>query len=82
MLLGEEFVQGIEHYGRWHIQEYVARSQELVDVLTYLRAERMLEMFKAASFITVDSVHFLKRTDPPPVFDEGRRPIHQEDWEI
>ncbi len=66
MLLGEEFVQGIEHYGRWHMQEYVARSQEFTDVLTYLRAERTLEMFRAVSFVTVDSVSFLRKTDPLP----------------
>ncbi|HUL22224.1 MAG TPA: hypothetical protein VLZ10_12260 [Thermodesulfobacteriota bacterium] len=82
MLINEEFVRGIEHYGRWHMQEYVARSQEMIDVLTYLRAERTLEMFKAVSFITVDSVHFLKRTDPSPIFDEGRRPIQQEEREL
>ncbi len=63
MLIGEEFVRGLEHYGRWHMQEYVARSQEITDVLTYLRAERILEMFRAASYLTVDSIHFLRRTD-------------------
>ncbi len=67
MLIGEEFMRGIEYYGRWHMQEYVARSHEIIDVLTYLRAERTLEMFRAVSFITVDSIHFLKRTDPLPV---------------
>jgi len=66
VLIGEELMRGIEHYGRWHMQEYVARSQEIIDVLTYLRAERTLEMFRAVSFITVDSVHFLRRTDPMP----------------
>ena len=71
MFMSDEFMRGIEHYGRWHIQEFVARSQEMIDVLTYLRAERTLEMFKAASFMTVDSVHFLKRTDPSPFSDEA-----------
>ncbi len=70
MLMGEEWLQGIEHFGRWHVQEFVARSQEIIDVLTYLRAERTLEMFKVVSFITVDSIHFSRRTDLSPVSDE------------
>jgi len=70
MLMGEEVMRGIEHYGRWHTQEFVARSQEMIDVLTYLRAERTLEMFKVVSFITVDSIHFSRRTDPSPISDE------------
>lgn len=63
-------MRGIEHFGRWHTQEFVARSQEMIDVLTYLRAERALEMFKVVSFTTVDSIHFSKRTNPSPISDE------------
>ncbi len=70
MFMGEELMHGIEHFGRWHTQEFVARSQEITDVLTYLRAERTLEMFKAVSFVTVDSIHFSKKTDPQPSSDE------------
>ena len=79
MLIGEEFMRGIEHYGRWHMQEYVARSQEIIDVLTYLRAERTLEMFRAVSFITVDSIHFLRRTDPLPDSDGANGTGQQEE---
>jgi len=63
MLIGEELILGIEQYGRWNIQEFVARSQDMVDVLTYLRAERILEMFKGMSFVTIDSVRFERKTD-------------------
>jgi len=72
MFMGEELIRGIEHFGRWHTQEFVARSQEMIDVLTYLRAERTLEMFKVVSFITVDSIHFSRRTNLSPVSDEVR----------
>ena len=72
MFMGEELVRGIEQYGRWNTQEFVARSQEMVDVLTYLRAERTLQMFKAVSFITVDSVNFSRRTNLSPISDEVR----------
>lgn len=62
MLKGEELLLGIEQYGRWNMQEFVARSQDMTDVLTYLRAERVLAMVRAISFVTVDSVSFEKRT--------------------
>jgi hypothetical protein len=65
MFMGEELMRGIEQYGRWNMQEFVARSQEVMDVLAYLRAERVLEMFKVTSFVTADSCHFSKRTDSP-----------------
>jgi hypothetical protein len=71
MFMGEELMRGIEQYGRWNMQEFVARSQEMIDVLTYLRAERILEMFKVVSFITVDSVNFSRRTNLSPIFDES-----------
>jgi len=79
MFMGEELIQGIEHFGRWHTQEFVARSQEIIDVLTYLRAERTLEMFRTASFITVDSIHFLRRTDPFPVSNGAKGTGEQEE---
>ena len=81
MLMGEELMRGIEHYGRWHTQEFVARSQEMIDVLTYLRAERTLEMFKVVSFITVDSIHFSRRTDLPPLSDEVNGKDEREEQE-
>ncbi len=70
MLKGEELLLGIEQYGRWNMQEFVARSQDMTDVLTYLRAERVLAMVKAISFVTVDSVSFEKRTSLLPLSDE------------
>lgn len=70
MLTGIELMLGIEQFGRWNIQEFVARSQDTKDVLTYLRAERVLEMVKAMPFVTVDLVSFEKRTSLPPISDE------------
>ena len=82
MLMGEELMHGIEHFGRWHTQEYVARSQEIIDVLTYLRAERTLEMFKVVSFVTADSIHFSRKTSPLPTSDEIRGTSPCEEQEI
>ncbi len=61
MLTGVELMQWIEHFGRWHVQEFVAKRQDMRDVLTYLRAERSLEMVKAMPFVTGDLVSFEKR---------------------
>jgi hypothetical protein len=72
MLVGEELLLGIEQYGRWSMQEIVVRSQEMTDVLTYLRAERILAMVRAISFVTVDSVSFERKTDILPNSDETR----------
>jgi hypothetical protein len=65
MLIREELMLGIEQYGRWYVQEFVAGSQDMMDVLIYLRAERILEMTKVMSFVTVDSVNFEKRASLP-----------------
>lgn len=58
MLSDVELMQWIEHFGRWNVQELVARRQDMGDVLTYLRAERSLELAKRMRFVTVDSVSF------------------------
>lgn len=70
MLKGEELLWGIEQYGRWNTQEFVARSQDMMDVLTYLRAERILEMVKVMSFVTLDTVRFERKTSLPSISDE------------
>jgi hypothetical protein len=76
MLISEELMSGIEQYGRWNVQEFVAGSQDMMDVLTYLRAERILEMTKVMSFVTVDSVNFERRTGlPPPARSEEKANI-------
>ncbi len=66
MFTGEELMQWIEHFGRWNVQEFVTRRQDMGDVLTYLRAERVLEMVKAMPFVTADTVSFEKRTSLTP----------------
>lgn len=72
MLTGVELMQGIEQFGRWNIQEFVARSQDTKDVLTYLRVERVLEMVKAMPFMTADLVVFERRTNLPSISEEIR----------
>ena len=58
MLTEVELMQWIEHFGRWNVQELVAQRKEMWDVITYLRAERSLELAKVMAFVTSDSVRF------------------------
>jgi hypothetical protein len=67
MLTGVELMQWIENFGRWNVQEFVVKRQDMRDVLTYLRAERVLEMVKAMPFVTEDTVSFEKRTSLTPI---------------
>ncbi len=71
MLTGVELMQWIEHFGRWNVQELVAKRQDIRDVITYLRAERNLELAKAMPCMTSDSVSFEKRTGFPLIAEEG-----------
>jgi len=71
MLTDAELMQWIEHFGRWNVQELVAKRQDMRDVITYLRAERSLELAKVMPFVTSDSVSFEKRTGLPLIAEEG-----------
>jgi hypothetical protein len=65
MLKGKELIRGLEQFGRWNVQDLVTRSRNMKDVLTYLQAERIFELFSVTSFSTKDSVKFEKRTGLP-----------------
>ncbi len=71
MLTDVELMLWIEHFGRWNVQELVAKRQDMRDVITYLRAERSLELAKVMPFVTSDSVSFEKRTSFPLIAEEG-----------
>ena len=58
MFTDEELMQWIEHFGRLNVQELVAKRQDMSDVITYLRAERSLELAKGMAFVTSDLVRF------------------------
>ena len=70
MLSDVELMLWIEQFGRWNVQGFVAKSRYMSDVLTYLRAERSLELAKVMPFVTSDSVSFEKRTSFKPI-EEG-----------
>ena len=61
MFTGEELMEWIEHFGRWNVQKLIAKRQDMNDVITYLRAERDLELAKAVAFVTGDLSNFAKK---------------------
>jgi hypothetical protein len=67
MLTDGELIQWIEQFGRWNVQEFIAKSRHMSDVLTYLKAERSLELARVMPYVTSDSVSFQKRTSLPPI---------------
>ncbi len=60
MITGVELMQWIERFGRWNVQELVAKRQDTRDVITYLRAERTLKLATVILFVTSDLVTFEK----------------------
>ncbi len=71
MLTEIELMQWIEHFGRWNVQELVAQRQDMWDVITYLRAERSLELAKGMAFVTGDLASFEKRTSSVLIAQES-----------
>ncbi len=71
MLTDVELMLWIEQFGRWSVQELVAKREDMRDVITYLRAERSLELAKVMPFVTSDSVSFEKRTAFLLIAEEG-----------
>jgi hypothetical protein len=64
VLTGRQLIQWIEDFGRWNVQEFVAKRQDMGDVITYLRAERNLELAKVTTFVTSDSIGFEREGTP------------------
>ncbi len=71
MLAGVELMKWIEQCGRRSVLELIVESQDMRDVLTYLKAERNLEFGKMVSFVTSDSFRFEKKTGFPVIAEEG-----------
>jgi len=63
MIKNEEFMSGIMKYGRESAKEFMARSQDVSDVISYIQAERYIELMKMISFVTTNLVTFEKKTE-------------------
>ena len=58
MVGSDELLSCLTRYGRSYIQDFVASSRDISDVVTYLRVEFILNLAGAMSFRTKDSVSF------------------------
>ena len=61
MMKGEDLMFGLVCWGRGIVQDFVARSQDVTDVINYLHAERGMEIAKKISFVTTDNVTFERK---------------------
>jgi len=62
MIRNEDLMQLLLCYGRGMSQDFVTRSDNVNDVIYYLRAECEFEILKLTSFVTTNLIHFEKRT--------------------
>ncbi len=58
MVRSDELISCLSRYGRSYIQDFVVRSRDVRDAATYLRVELSLELARAMSSRTTDSVTF------------------------
>jgi hypothetical protein len=63
MIKIDELMSGIMRYGRGNMQDLVARTKSLGDVISYIQAERYLEFTNLISYVTTNMVDFKKKTD-------------------
>ncbi|MGO8990085.1 MAG: hypothetical protein ACLQGU_15665 [bacterium] len=61
MIRNEDLMQLLLCYGRGMSQDFVTRSDNINDVIYYLRAECEFEVLKLTSFVTTNLIHFEKR---------------------
>ncbi len=62
VLTDVELIEWIDHFGRGNVQDLIAKRKDVWDVITYLRAERSLELARGVAFVTDDLACFEKRT--------------------
>ncbi len=71
VLTDVELIEWIDHFGRGNVQELIAKKKDVCDVITYLRAERNLELDRGVAFVTDDLTSFKKRTSPTLITQES-----------
>lgn len=62
MIRNEDLMQFLLYYGRGMSQDFVTRSDNINDVIYYLRVECEFEVLKLTSFVTTNLVNFERRT--------------------
>ena len=74
MIRSDELVQGLVSYGRGVVQDFVAKSTNLSDVISYLQAERGLEMGHLVSHVTTNLFDFQPKNIIPPAVNVPQEP--------
>lgn len=80
MIRNEDLMQLLLCYGRGMSQDFVTRSDNINDVIYYLRAECEFEILKLTSFVTTNLIHFEKRTALSST--SGRVPLDMNSEEV
>jgi len=86
--MGNEELAKYSMYDRlWIPQDFVTGSNDINDVIYYLRAEREFEIFKLTTFVTTNLVNFEKtkisrfRSHPAPPSESTVEPLHLDNGE-
>jgi hypothetical protein len=80
MIRNEDLMQFLTSYGRGMSQDFVTRSENINDVIYYLRLEREFEILRVTSFVTTNLIHFEKRAVLS--FAPGRISVDEDGEEI
>ncbi len=80
MIINDDLMQFLMSYGRGISQDFVTRSDNINDVIYYLRVERDFEILKLTSFVTTNLIHFEKRTALSSI--SGQPPLSEDIEEI
>jgi len=57
----EELISGLIKFGRGNVQEFVIRSENLNDAISYLWAELLFDLNQYSTFKTKDLLNFEKK---------------------
>ncbi len=80
MMLHEEVMAGLIRFGRGNVQDFIARSNDVNDVVTYLWVELGFNLARLSSFETTDLVTFKKNNLVYTLYqakDQGNQSISQ-----
>ncbi len=80
MMLHEEVMAGLIRFGRGNVQDFIAKSSDVNDVVTYLWVELGFNLARLSSFETTDLVTFKKNNLVYTLYqakDQGNQSISQ-----
>ena len=63
MIKIDDLMSGIVQYGRGNMLDLVTRTKSMGDVISYIQAERYLELTNLIEYVTTNMIDFKKKTD-------------------